>query len=119
MPLLTGLETDKRTLDLVPCHKPLPAFSIYSGQVLLWQKPGFAVLPCCSTGLVSGDMFGPLPKLHLLNRESTESLSAKITMNLERILKCIHKLKTELQRARLFYYYLILASFSRAVFIHI
>lgn len=44
--LLTRLETDQRSSDSVLCHKPQPAFSAYKGQVLLWQKPGSAALPC-------------------------------------------------------------------------
>lgn len=40
MPLLPGLEVDKRTWGRVPGHKLLPAFGIYSRQVLLFPRGG-------------------------------------------------------------------------------
>lgn len=112
MPLLPRLEMDKRTL--VPCHIQLPAFSIYSGQVLLAKARVCCtslvqLVPVSSQGrvLVQPCMFtapSPLPKLHLLERESAQSLPAKINMNLQRISTRIHSLKTVLQQAKLVYY---------------
>lgn len=92
------------------------------------MKPGVAALPCCSRVPPQGRAW--CNRAHhvrcalssaraesLLKGESTGSLSAKI--NRERVLKCIHDLKTALQRARLFYYCFLLASVSRGVFTHI